>query len=42
MTLAAGQFAIFFPGEVHKPMSNYQGQESSVKKAIVKLRYDQI
>ncbi|MFN1531592.1 hypothetical protein [Vibrio jasicida] len=31
VTLATGQFAIFFQGEVHKPLSNYQVQESSEK-----------
>ena len=42
VTLQAGEFAVFFPGEVHKPMSSYNGENTQVKKAIVKLRFDKL
>ena len=37
VTLHPGDFAIFFPNEIHKPMSNYSGKENTVTKAIIKI-----
>lgn len=41
VTLQKGDFAIFFPWEVHRPNCEAQeGKPSHVKKAVVKVRFD--
>ena len=42
VTLTPGDFAIFFPNEVHKPMSFYGNQAHKLKKAIIKIRFDKL
>ncbi|MCG3815793.1 YhcH/YjgK/YiaL family protein [Photobacterium damselae] len=39
ITLKQGDFAIFFPHEIHKPLSTY-GEPTRVKKAIIKIAID--
>ncbi|MEX9464666.1 YhcH/YjgK/YiaL family protein [Providencia vermicola] len=37
VTLKAGDFAIFFPGEVHKPMCIGSNTSEKIKKVVVKI-----
>lgn len=41
LTLRAGMFAVFLPGEPHKPGCT-TGQEGAVKKAVIKVHRDEI
>ena len=34
----AGQFAVFYPGEAHKPSCLYQNQTGKVKKLVFKIK----
>lgn len=40
--LRMGEFAIFFPHEIHKPLCNYVDDTPLVTKAIIKIRYDKL
>lgn len=42
VTLNAGDFAIFYPYEAHKPMSSYDNQAHKLKKVIIKIRMDKL
>nr|WP_086939516.1 YhcH/YjgK/YiaL family protein [Thaumasiovibrio occultus] len=42
VTLTAGQFAIFFPQEVHKPLCDFNDTDHPVTKAIIKIRFDKL
>lgn len=39
--LEKGDFAIFFPWEVHRPNCQFEGKAEKVKKIVVKVRMDQ-
>lgn len=39
--LEKGDFAIFFPWEVHRPNCQFEGKTEKVKKIVVKVRMDQ-
>ena len=36
--IRSNEFAIFFPGEAHRPSCRYQDQESKVKKLVFKIK----
>lgn len=38
IVLQKGQFAVFFPGEAHRPGCRYQGLETEVMKLVFKTR----
>ncbi|ANU38988.1 YhcH/YjgK/YiaL family protein [Vibrio scophthalmi] len=40
--LGMGEFAVFFPHEIHKPLCNYRDDIALVTKAIIKIRYDKL
>lgn len=40
LTMNAGDFIIFYPGEVHKPLCMLNDNVSSVKKAVIKIAKD--
>ncbi|WP_336981228.1 MULTISPECIES: YhcH/YjgK/YiaL family protein [unclassified Cedecea] len=37
ITMNAGDFIIFYPGEVHKPLCMLNGNAAAVKKAVIKI-----
>jgi biofilm protein TabA len=39
VVLNKGEFVVFYPGEIHKPMCHVAGRASSVKKLVVKFPY---
>ena len=40
--LRMGEFAVFFPHEIHKPLCNFIDDAPLVTKAIIKIRYDKL
>ncbi|MFK3703936.1 YhcH/YjgK/YiaL family protein [Klebsiella sp. NPDC088457] len=39
VVLNQGEFIVFYPGEIHKPMCHTAGRANSVKKLVVKFPY---
>lgn len=39
VVLKKGEFIVFYPGEIHKPMCHTAGRANSVKKLVVKFPY---
>ncbi|HEY5715080.1 MAG TPA: YhcH/YjgK/YiaL family protein [Psychromonas sp.] len=38
VALNEGELAIFYPGEIHKPLCHLEGEAQQIKKAVIKIR----